>query len=103
MTTNARLAGRNGEVWKAYIRGEVQVSIAERFELTPARVSQIIKADKASIPEEDKADLRQMAAELYTAWLLETAKLVDADPIPAYSNGRPIIGKDGQVVEDHSG
>ena len=42
-------------------------------------------------------------AQLYDEWLWDTAQLVRADPIPAFSNGRAILLDDGTPALDHSG
>lgn len=116
-----RLDGRNGRVWELTIRGWTQERIAEDLGIGQQRVSQIIASVRASLPKDDKDALRQTTAELYDDFLAKLAELADADPIPAYSNGRPIVaewckGESGgcptcegsdrhpvQYAEDHSG
>jgi hypothetical protein len=98
-----RLDGRNGEIWKWYVRGMTQEALAEQYEISQARVSQIIAQVRESIPPEDKDKVRQEHLELARTMRAELAKLVDMGPIPAYSNGRPITLEDGTTAEDHSG
>jgi transcriptional regulator with XRE-family HTH domain len=102
-----RLDGRNGEIWKWYVRGLTQEALAEKYEISQARVSQIIAQVRESIPPEDKDKVRQEHLELARTMRAELARLVDMDPIPAYSNGRPIMIADDdgneKPAEDHSG
>jgi len=98
-----RLEGRNGEIWKWYCRGMTQEKLAEEYGLSNQRISQIIAEVRESIPPADKDKVRQEHLELARTMRAELAKLVDMNPIPAYSNGRPITLDDGTTAEDHSG
>lgn len=100
---NERQTGRNGQVWVAFIAGETQESIAERFGISQQRVSQIIADCRASVPAVTREEYVQEAAELLRRLRRGAMELVDADPIPAYSNGRPITLDDGSIAQDHSG
>jgi hypothetical protein len=100
---DARFAGRDGEIWRAYTRGETQESIGKRFGITQTRVSQIIVQVRASIPEPDRVALILRETEFLDQMRLTALALVDSRPIPAYSNGKPIIMDDGTPAEDHSG
>jgi hypothetical protein len=68
-----------------------QEALAEKYEISQQRVSQIIAQVRESIPPEDKDKVRQEHLELARTMRAELAKLVDMGPIPAYSNGRPIM------------
>lgn len=111
MALERRLLGRDGEIYQAYIRGRTQSSIAAEHGITQPRVSRIIKQAVKEAPEETKAEQRQKIADLMDHWQSELAKLADREPIPAYSNGRPIVIKEGDreaneddiVAQDHSG
>jgi transcriptional regulator with XRE-family HTH domain len=72
-------------------RGMTQEALAEKYEISQQRVSQIIAQVRESIPPEDKDKVRQEHLELARTMRAELAKLVDMGPIPAYSNGRPIV------------
>jgi DNA-binding MarR family transcriptional regulator len=98
-----RLTGRNGDVWRAYCAGETQESIAQRFGIAQPRVSQIVTTVRASIPAEDTDARRQRYVELLDRQLAMVAELVESEPIPAYSNGKPVLDKDGNVALDHTG
>lgn len=60
---NERLTGRNGKIWQAYLLGHTQESIGAEHGISTQRVSQIIKAVRDSIPEEDVAELRRVDLE----------------------------------------
>jgi hypothetical protein len=98
-----RLDGRNGEIWRQHVSGVTQEALAEKYEISHQRVSQIIAQVRESIPPEDKDKVRQEHLELLRGLRVELTKLVDAGPIPAYSNGRPIVLENGAVAQDHSG
>lgn len=98
-----RLAGRNGLIWRAYVQGATQEAIAAEHGLTQSMVSRILTEIRASIPEEDRADLIRRETEFLDRMRCLALDLVDRPPIPAYSNGRPIQMEDGTIAEDHSG
>jgi transcriptional regulator with XRE-family HTH domain len=93
MANTPRLEGRNGRVWQLTIRGWTQERIAEELGITQQRVCQIVATVRESLPADDKAKLRQDTAEIYDDWLAKLAELADGEPIPAYSNGRPIVAE----------
>lgn len=98
-----RTADRDYDIWLAYSDGQTQEDIATRYNLDQSTVSRIITRMRDDIPiEERRARQRRQLADL--DHLRQAAlQLADADPIPAYSNGKPIILADGQTVaEDHT-
>jgi hypothetical protein len=99
----ARLQGRNGKVWRAYVRGDTQETIAARHNITRGRVSQILTEIRQSIPPEDRATLVLRETEFLDNLRRIALDLVEAGPTPAYSNGKPILMEDGLIAEDHSG
>jgi hypothetical protein len=103
MVMTARLDGRNGDVWRAYVSGETQESLAQRYGIDQSRVSQICSAVRASLPAEDIDARRQRYVELLDRQLAMVAALVESEPIPAYSNGKPILDEHGNVALDHTG
>lgn len=99
-----RLVGRTGEVWKAYVSGATQEAIANEHGISQQRVSQILATVRDSIPEADRAHLVQREVEFLDQMRRMVLDLTDKAPIPAYSNGKPILMEDGvTVAEDHSG
>lgn len=98
------LTGRTGEIWRAYLSGQTQEQIAKQHGIGQQRVSQIIAAVRASMPELDRQHLVQREAEFLDRLRTEVLDLWDRPPIPAYSNGKMILMPDGETVaEDHSG
>jgi hypothetical protein len=98
-----RLATRNGEIWRAYVSGATQETIAAEHGITRERVSQILKEIRDSIPEEERAHLVQRETEFLDQMRRTVLDLVERPPIPAYSHGKPILMPDGTIAEDHSG
>lgn len=99
-----RLEDRNGAIWRAHVSGVTQEAIAAEHGISQERVSQIIRQIRESIPEVDRAHLVQRETEFLERLRVEALKLVDRGPIPAYSNGKPIMSFDGETIaEDHSG
>lgn len=98
-----RLEGRNGAIWRAHTSGQTQEAIAAEYGITQGRVSQILSAVRASLPVEDRADLVRREVDLLDRLRTEALELWAADPIPAYSNGKPIELPDGTVAQDHTG
>lgn len=98
-----RLTQRDGQVWQAYLRSESQESIARRLGISQQRVSQIIADCRASVPAETREDQVTRAVELLAVLRSTAMELVDADPVPAYSNGRPVLLEDGRPAMDHGG
>lgn len=99
-----RLEDRNGAIWRAHVSGMTQEAIAAEHGISQERVSQIIRQVRESIPDVDRVHLVQRETEFLESLRVEALKLVDRGPIPAYSNGKPILSFDGvTVAEDHSG
>lgn len=71
-----RLADRNGKIWEEYLLGHTQETIASRHGICQERVSQIITATRASIPQTNKADAALLALERLR--LMLTGVLPDA-------------------------
>ena len=92
---NARLEGRNGRIWRDYCRGANQVTLAERYELSQARISQIINEVRDTLGEEVRSETIQSEAELLRTLRDEIlAEVYDADAIPV------TVGKDGDILRD---
>ena len=100
---NGRLEGRNGRIWRDYCAGYTQEALADRYDLSQARVSVILAQVRASIPQTDLDEARRRTvdalAELQTL-AVETAR---AAPAQAYSNGRPMVNEDGTPILDYAG
>lgn len=90
----ARLSGRNGDIWRDYIRGATQEALAEKYDLSRTRISQIITQVRDSIPERTRTELIQREVEFLDRLCAEVMELWDMRPTPVTA------GKDGDVVRD---
>lgn len=97
-----RLEGRDGEIYRAWVLGTTQEALADRFEISNQRVSQIIAAVRANLPEEDIAERRARALEALDLMSVVAAEVVALEPSQAWSNGRPMTNEDGSPVLDYS-
>lgn len=95
---NPALAGRNGRIWKEYCRGATQEELAEKYELTQPRISQIIAEVRDSIPLDERDALVKQETDLLRDLRREVLELWDADAPDLVSNGRVIEG-----TKDHGG
>lgn len=98
-----RTADRDWDIWKRYTDGQTQQEIADYYELSQKAISLILARMRDDIPiEERRARQRRQLSDL-DRLRQEALRLVEAGPIPAYSNGKPIILEDGKTVaEDHT-
>jgi transcriptional regulator with XRE-family HTH domain len=88
-----RLAGRNGDVWQAYLSGVTQEAIAERFGISQSRVSQLVTEVRASIPEPVIAEIKQAEAERIAMLYTETVAIMRAHhPVVSLQRGEVIPG-----------
>jgi transcriptional regulator with XRE-family HTH domain len=99
-----RTADRDFDIWQRYTQGETQQQLAEHFGIAQQTVSFILARMRDDIPvEERRARQRRQIADL-DHLRREALELVEADPTPAYSNGKPILLADGvTIAEDHTG
>jgi len=103
-TSRNRTADRDFDIWLRYTDGQTQQQIADHYGLTHQAISLILARMRDDIPiEERRARQRRQIADL--DYLRHDAlDRVDAGPIPAYSNGKPILLEDGlTIAEDHTG
>lgn len=100
-----RLAGRNGAIWRDYCRGVTQQEIGRRYDLSQARVSEIIKQVRDSIPEHVRADAVTEIREHLRELRAEASRISDMDPVPIYHprTGEILCDPDGRPVYDYSG
>ena len=98
-----RTADRDYDIWHRYIDGQTQEQIAAHYGLDQSTISLIIARMRDDIPiEERRARQRRQLADI-DQMRQEALELVEAEPIPAYSQGRPILKADGTPAEDHTG
>jgi plasmid maintenance system antidote protein VapI len=107
MAEGDRLSGRNGEIWRKYVRGrKTMEQLAEEYGISHQRVSQIIKAVRDSIPQETRDQLVREEVELWRTLQGEVLELWDAKgaPITAGKDGNLVKDPEtGEYVRDHSG
>lgn len=100
------MEGRNGAIWLGHIKGRTQEALAAEFNLSQQRVSQIIAAVAASIPEEDKIALRKREIDFLDhlrTRALDISELAAA-PVTAGKDGDVVLDPEtGAVVRDYSG
>lgn len=103
----ANLEGRNGEIWRAYYRGEKQGDIAARYGITQARVSQICAQVRASIEPQERAELLKSELDLLSDMRREVLTLLfdmGGAPVTAGKDGDIVRDPEtGEVVRDHTG
>lgn len=98
-----RTADRDYDIWHRYTNGQTQEEIGAHYGLDHSTISRVIARMRDDVPiEERRARQRRQLDDL--DHLREQAlELADADPIPAYSQGHPILKADGTQAEDHTG
>ncbi len=98
MAESARLMGRNGDIWRWYVRGMTQEDIAKKFDVSQATVSSAIAAVRDSIPQQERDALLKEEIDFLRAMRVELLELWDADAPDLVSNGRVMEG-----IKDHTG
>lgn len=105
MTTPPRLEGRTGEVWKLWVSGWTQEAIAQKYNISQPRVSQIIATVRALIPETDRAELISKEVEFLGVMRREAMELATSPLPPAFDQkGYPLVDPvTKEVIRDASG
>jgi len=93
-----RLAGRNGQVWQAYLDGATQDALAERFNIDQSRVSRILAEVRATIPPPVIEDIAQAEADRIAALYAETMRIMRAHH-PLVSIQRGTVVRDEETGE----
>jgi hypothetical protein len=91
-----RLAGRNGDIWRAYITGRNQEWIGHHFGLSQQRVSQILTAVREALPDDEREDWRVIAVEALREVHADLVDLV-RKPLP------PTFSQRGDILRDETG
>jgi len=90
-----RVTGRNGEIWRAYVRGTTHEALAKVHNISRQRIGQIIRQVQESIPAETREELVRKEVDLWTTLRQEILEeIYDAAPVPVTA------GKDGNYVQD---
>jgi DNA-binding CsgD family transcriptional regulator len=90
-----RMEGRNGQIWREYVRGATQEALAEKYGIGQQRVSQILAAVREKIGTQERSELIAEEIDLFRdlrADILATVYDAKGAPVTA--------GKDGDIVRD---
>lgn len=102
-TRGPRKLERDQEIFKAWVAGESQQSIADRYDITQAAVSQAINRLRGYSTQEQKAEF--IAREI--AKLLELSQMgmavARSRAVPKTHSGEVVRDERGNVIRDHSG
>lgn len=103
--TPPNLEGRTGEVWRLHVAGWTQEAIGEKYGISQQRVSQILAAVRAQIPEVDRTQLIARELELLDTSRRMALELATAPLPPAFDQkGNALTDpRTGQVVLDSAG
>lgn len=89
---STRNLARNREMYRLWIQGMPQHEIGAKFGILQSAVAIALKDFRENhISEQMKEDLRQELDAWYRDTLWDMQKIAELGPIPAYSNGRPIV------------
>lgn len=97
-----RLEGRDGEIWRAFLLGKTQDTLAEEYSLSQQRISQIISACRAECVDPELSTARKEHLEVMRMLQKTAVDIMEMPLPPAYSNGRPMLDDDGTMVRDVS-
>jgi uncharacterized protein (DUF2336 family) len=97
-----RLESRDGDIWRGYLLGKTQVTLAEEFGISHQRVSQIVAAARADCADPELSTARREHLEVMRMLQATAVEIMDTPVPPAYSNGRPVLDEDGTMVRDYS-
>ena len=97
-----RLEGRNGAIWREYCSGATQEALAEKYEISQTRVSDIVREVRASIPPTDLDALRAQHTEFLAGLTRDAAEIAAMPAKPKYSQGRMMVDADGAPILDHA-
>jgi DNA-binding CsgD family transcriptional regulator len=90
-----RMEGRNGQIWREYVRGATQEALAEKYGIGQQRVSQILAAVREKIGTQERAELIAEEIDLFRTLRAEVlSEIWDAKGAPVTA------GKDGDIVLD---
>ena len=93
-----RLEGRNGEIWRAHLFGKTQEAIAEEFDVSQQRVSQIVREVRESLPETDLMEMRRADLERLDAMLPNNIMLAVAGDKDAVSSVLKIMERRAKLL-----
>lgn len=102
-----RLAGRNGNVWREYCRGATMDALAERYNISMQRVSQVIAQVADSIPQQERAALIAQEVDYMREVRLGILELWDSPAPPVTQRSGDgweyVRDPEGRLAYDYSG
>lgn len=97
---------RDNDIWRMYIDGASLYQLARHFDMAPQNVKKRLDKLRDQYGQLERVDAETMRQRLIGSALdvmRHLAELMHADPIPAYSNGKPIIDdRTGEQAMDYS-
>lgn len=106
---NERLKGRNSQIWQLHLSGWTQERIGAKFGISHARVSQILKQIRASIPDPTRHELITTEIERLDYVLTKCWEVME-DTHLAKSGGRVVHDiveyahdEEGNILTDDNG
>lgn len=95
---------RDWTIWREYGLGASQTVLARRHGISQVRVSQIIAAKRAEIPDQTKEQVYDQEIQILRGLRDEMMALAAGEAVPAFDQrGNILRDERGQVVMDHSG
>ena len=97
---------RDWEIWRQRtVYRLTQRELAVKFGLGQQRISQILRAVRAKMPEDDLEQMRAESLALYDDLGRRALEIVDLTPAPVFvgKDGAIAYDDDGSVVRDYSG
>jgi len=104
MTTKKR-EQRDAEMWQAWIDGKNPYQLGAMFDMSPTGARKAIDRLREKYGQLERTDRETMRQRLIGSALdtmAHLAELMHGDPIPAYSNGKPVLDADGNIALDYS-
>ena len=95
---------RNADIWQLWISGLTEWQIAQKIGLTRGATHRILTDIKQTMAESEPtvADFRQLVVYGTLDVIRHMTERMHAEPLPAYSNGKPILDSDGEQTVDYS-
>lgn len=107
MAATRRNELRDAQIFRDHLSGRTQADLAREHGISQPSISVIIGKQRANTPEDVKEDMRKDIDAWYRRMIWDMQEIADAGPMPAYSNGRPILDEDedGNEIKvlDYSG
>lgn len=99
----SRFIKRDIEIYERNMRGETGVKLAREYDLSEARISQIIVEVRNNMPEVDVSHLRALSASRLEFMENEVLRLIELPGAPTFTQrGDQLIDADGNAVLDYS-